>query len=95
MQEPSALWRTMHPFGKVETSVPLTCCRRMPPPAAALGRVGLDQVGVDHQIRTRAVAQSRRAIRVNLSPANRIGIGRTHHDEFRRRWWEWWGWCSG
>ena len=32
--------------------------------AAALGRVGLDQVGVDHQSRTRAVAQSRRAIRV-------------------------------
>ena len=44
--------------------------------AAAISRVALDQVGIDHQVATRAVAQSRRAIAVGHARANRIGIRR-------------------
>ena len=48
---------------------------------AALSRVGLDEVGVDRPIRAGAVAESRRAIGVVLSAANRIGVGRAHDHE--------------
>ena len=49
---------------------------------AAVRGVPLNQVGIDHQARTRAVAQSRRAIRVvHVRAANRIGIrGALNHD---------------
>ena len=63
---------------KVETSVPLTCCRRMPPPLPLSAMLPWIRLALITRFRTRAVAQSRRAIRVDLSPANRIGIGRTH-----------------
>src|SRR5262252_1995507 len=46
--------------------------------AAALSHVALDQVGVDPQIVASTVAQTRRAICVYLSSANRIGIRRAH-----------------
>ena len=67
------------PLGKRGNSVPLTCCRRMPPPLPLSAMLAWIRLALITRSRTRAVAQSRRAIRVNLSPANRIGIGRAHH----------------
>ena len=64
---------------KVETSVPLTCWKTDATAAAAVGRVALDQVGIDHQVVARTVAQSRRAIRVRYANANRVRIGGAHN----------------
>ena len=65
--------------GNTETSVPLTCCRRMPPPLPLSAMLAWIRLPLITSPGPRAVAESRRAIRVRYSPANRIGIGRAHH----------------